>query len=98
MIEINLIYQRSRYNKRLLILETNNMSEKKFLQKVSKVCAITSFIIALISLLYFLIFGDELSEVLRASLGATIFFFFMVGIVLMTMANTNLPDFKIPKE
>lgn len=74
------------------------MSEKRILQKISKICAYLSFTVAIVSMIYFLIFGDELIEVLRASLGAIIFFFFMVGIVLMSMANANIPNLKIPKE
>jgi hypothetical protein len=37
--------------------------------------------------------GD--SKVIKASLGATTFFFFMIALVLNTIADTNVPSMKI---
>ena len=70
-------------------------AKKSLLQKISKVCGILSFIIAVIGMAFLLIIGNELGDVYKASAGATTFFFFMVGLVLTTMGNTNLPNLKI---
>jgi hypothetical protein len=39
--------------------------------------------------------SESNDEVFRAKIGATIFFFFMVSLVLSTIANTNLPNLKV---
>ena len=72
-------------------------SEKRLLQKISSVSGVISFIAAIVAAIIIVIAGSEASDVFRASLGATTFFFFMVGIVLTTMGNTNLPNLTIDK-
>jgi hypothetical protein len=71
-------------------------AKKGLLQKVSKVCGILCFITAVICGLI-LTFSGNNEEVFRASMGATTFFFFMVSLVLTTIANTNLPNLKVDK-
>lgn len=70
-------------------------AKKSFLQKISKISGIISFVIAIVGMLFILVIGSDLGDVYKASAGATTFFFFMVGLVLTTMGNTNLPDLKI---
>ena len=72
-------------------------NEKRLLQKISSVSGVICFIAAVVAAIIIVIAGSEASEVFRASLGATTFFFFMVGIVLTTMGNTNLPNLTIDK-
>ncbi|WNC72438.1 hypothetical protein RGQ13_00250 [Thalassotalea psychrophila] len=72
-------------------------NNKRFLQKVSTFCAITFFIIAVISAVLLVVNMDEASDVYKASVGAATFFFFMVGIVLHAIGATDIPDLKIGK-
>ncbi|WP_440875152.1 hypothetical protein [Thalassotalea sp. PLHSN55] len=66
--------------------------KKRFLQKVSSVCAKISFATAfVIGILLFTLSADA-SEVYRSSLGAGTFFFFMVGIVLHAIGSADLPN------
>ena len=67
---------------------------KRLLQKISSVCAKFSFVIAVVCSVILVINLEEATDVFRASMGATIFFFFMVGIVLSAIGNTNLPNLK----
>ncbi|WP_157470968.1 hypothetical protein [Colwellia sp. PAMC 20917] len=39
--------------------------------------------------------SESNDEVFRAKIGATTFFFFMVLLVLSTIADTNLPNLKV---
>ncbi|MFT5760328.1 MAG: ATP/ADP translocase [Alteromonadaceae bacterium] len=71
------------------------MPQKGLLQRISKVCGIISFIIAAISIIVLTLYTADASEVFRASVGATTFFFFMVGIVLVVIGDTDLPDLKV---
>jgi hypothetical protein len=71
------------------------MPKKGLLQRISKVCGIISFIIASIGFVVLAISAADASEVFRASVGATTFFFFMVGIVLVVIGDTDLPDLKV---
>lgn len=70
-------------------------AKKSLLQKISKVTGIISFVIAIVGMLFLIFIGSDLGDVYKASAGATTFFFFMVGLVLTTMGNTNLPDLKV---
>ena len=67
--------------------------KKPLLQRISAVCAIGSFVLALIAGIM-LFMADPSEEVYRASVGACTFFFFTVGIVLHAMGSANLPSFK----
>ena len=69
--------------------------KKSLLQKISKVIAIASFLIAVIGMLFLIIVGSDLGEVYKASAGATTFIFFAMGLVFKTMADTNLPILKV---
>lgn len=66
--------------------------KKRTLQKVSGVCSKICFVVAFFSSVYLIINLSEATEVFRASMGATAFFFFMVGIVTSAMASTDIPN------
>ena len=66
--------------------------KKRFLQKVSAVCAKVSFVVAAITGVWLFTYASDASEVYRSSLGAGTFFFFMVGIVLHAIGSANLPN------
>jgi hypothetical protein len=65
-------------------------------QKICGVIAILSFISAVVCLGVYGIYSEELSKVYVASLSASAFFFFSVGIVLQVIATTNLPKLSAP--
>lgn len=71
-------------------------TEKRKLQKISKFISYISIITA-IGCAIFLVTIDSEETVMRASIGATSFFFFMVGLVLHTIASSDLPDLTIKK-
>jgi len=71
------------------------MPKKGLLQRISKICGIISFIISAISMIVLTLYAADASEVFRASVGTTTFFFFMVGIVLVMIGSSNLPDLKV---
>ncbi|KGJ88137.1 hypothetical protein [Thalassotalea sp. ND16A] len=73
-------------------------TSKRFLQKISTFCAITSFILAAAAGGLLAINTAEASDVYKAAVGATTFFFFMVGIVLHAIGATDIPDLKIKTE
>jgi len=81
---------------RVIVLDKVIHRKKSILQKISKVIAITSFIIAGIGMLFIMIVGSDLGDVYKASAGATTFIFFAMGLVFKTMADTNLPILKVP--
>ncbi|MBA6349598.1 MULTISPECIES: hypothetical protein [unclassified Colwellia] len=69
-------------------------TKKGFLQKLAKVTGIICFMLAMV-FGGVLTFSENNDEVFRATIGATTFFFFMVSLVLSTIANTNLPNLKV---
>ncbi|TWX51126.1 hypothetical protein [Colwellia hornerae] len=69
-------------------------TKKGLLQKLAKVSGIICFILAIICG-GILTFSENSDEVFRATMAATTFFFFMVSLVLSTIANTNLPNLKV---
>ena len=71
---------------------------KRLLQKIASICAKVSFVAAVICGALLVINLEQASEVYRASMGATTFFFFMVGIVLSAMGNTDIPNLKPGEE
>ncbi|WNC68523.1 hypothetical protein RI845_18660 [Thalassotalea nanhaiensis] len=73
-------------------------NNKRFLQKVSTFCAKTCFVIAAIAGVILVLNSGEATEVYKATVGATTFFFFMVGIVLHAIGATDIPDLKIRKD
>jgi vacuolar-type H+-ATPase subunit I/STV1 len=72
---------------------------KGILQKVSLVSGYISFLLALVSgvALYLREGPVNNSDAISASLAATTFFFFCVGIVLIIMGKADIPSFKIDK-
>ena len=70
-------------------------TKKHFLQKVSGVIAIMSFVSCAICLFLLISASDNATDVYKASFAASTFFFFMVGMVLKLMATTNLPSIKL---
>ena len=70
-------------------------NKKHFLQKVAKVIGILCTIIAIGCGIYLVTLLDSEDKVLKGSIGATTFFFFMVGLVLNTISSTNLPNLKV---
>ncbi len=75
------------------------MKNRTVLQKVSFYSSILSLISAVICLVYLYLRVDDFGfeNPISASLMASSFFFVSVGLVLMVMAKTNLPNFKIDK-
>jgi hypothetical protein len=71
-------------------------TEKRKLQKFAKFISYLSIIIAIGCGIY-LVTIDAEDVVIRASFGATCFFFFMVGLVLHTIGTSDLPDLTIKK-
>lgn len=74
------------------------MNKKKgILQKVSLVSGYISFLLSLISgiALYLRDGAVNNNDAISASLAATTFFFFCVGIVLIIMGKADIPSFKI---
>ncbi|GLX76932.1 hypothetical protein tinsulaeT_02720 [Thalassotalea insulae] len=65
------------------------------LQKVAKIIAVISTLVAISCLIYATVFIDQQNDVMKASFGASAFFFFMIAIVLKVIADTNLPNLKI---
>lgn len=72
-------------------------TQQRLLQKISKIIAIMSLIAAICCGIYLAFFiGD--SKVIKASVGATTFFCFMVALVLNTIADSNLPNLTISND
>lgn len=70
-------------------------TKKHFLQKVSLVFSVLFFISAFVCAGFLFWAGDDATPVFKASFGASMFFCFMVGIVLHVMGSANLPNFKL---
>ena len=72
-------------------------SEKNSFQKVSFYSAIISFIASIACVIFLYLRVDEfgMENPISASLLASSFFFVSVGVVLMVIAKTNLPSFKV---
>ena len=72
------------------------MSDKKHvLQKVSLVFSVLFFVGAIVCAGFLLWAGSDASKVFKASFGASMFFCFMVSVVLHVMGSANLPSFKM---
>ena len=69
----------------------SNHNEKHFLQKLSSLIAILSFLSAIGCIGVLALYSDELTKVYLASFASSAFFFFSVGIVLKVISGTNLP-------
>jgi len=67
---------------------------KRLWQKITAIIAKISFAAAAIGVVLTLIYGGDVSEANKASMGATTFICFAIGIVLDVMGNTSIPDLK----
>jgi hypothetical protein len=68
------------------------MAVQKTLQKISVFFGRISFIGAVICLAWLFFTREGASEVYIGSMGASAFFLFSAGVVLMTMGKANLPN------
>jgi len=67
---------------------------KRLWQKITAIIAKISFAATAIGVVLTLIYGGDVSEANKASMGATTFICFAIGIVLDVMGNTSIPDLK----
>jgi hypothetical protein len=72
--------------------------QKHILQRFAKVIGVISIIIALICAGYLLTLTDSEDKVMKAFYGSISFFCFMMGLVLQSIGNANLPDLTVPKD
>jgi len=70
---------------------------KRKLQKLSLVISRLSTFVAIVFGIYLFTIIESENMVIKASIGATTFFFFMVGLVLNTIATSDLPNLKVDK-
>ncbi|WP_206485828.1 hypothetical protein [Thalassotalea sp. G2M2-11] len=70
-------------------------TKKRKLQKIAKVISYLSTVSAIGCGIFLYTIADGDDKVLKASMGATAFFFFTVGLVLHTIGSADLPDLKI---
>ncbi len=70
-------------------------TETRLLQKIAKIIAVISTLVAIACVLYVALYVEKEDVVMKASFGASAFFFFMVGLVLKVISDTNIPDLKI---
>ena len=68
------------------------MNKKNIFQKVSVFFGITSFIGSFVCLIWLFVTKEGASEVYVASMGASAFFCFASGVVLMTIGKANIPN------
>lgn len=71
---------------------------KQFLQKASSVSGLIFFIAAIVFTVLLVAAGDDASRVYKASVGASMFFCLMVGIVLRVMGTADLPKLSFSKD
>ena len=71
---------------------------KRKLQKIAKVISYISTVTAIACALYLVLMVDGDDMVLKSSIGASAFFFFMVGLVLHTIGSSDLPDLSVKDE
>jgi ABC-type multidrug transport system fused ATPase/permease subunit len=77
---------------KLLLSHPLTLNNKKhFLQKIAKVIAMVSLVIAVLAGGY-LVTIEENDKVLKASVGAIAFFCFTLGLVLKAISAANLPN------
>lgn len=72
--------------------------KKHILQRFAKVIGVISIIIALVCAGYLLTLTDSEDKVMKAFYGSISFFCFMMGLVLQSIGNANLPDLTVPKD
>lgn len=67
---------------------------KRLWQKIISIIAKLSFVSAAIGILLTLIYGGDVNEANRASMGAITFISFAIGVVLHVMGSTSIPSLK----
>jgi len=67
---------------------------KRLWQKITAIIAKLSFACAAIGVVVTLIYGGDVSEANKASMGAITFISFAIGVVLQVMASTSIPCLK----
>ena len=67
---------------------------KRLWQKIIAIIAKLSFASAAIGVVLTLIYAGDVSEANKASMGATTFICFAIGVVLDVMGNTSIPSLK----
>jgi len=72
---------------------------KGLLQKVSLVSGYISFVLAVVTIITLYLRDGAVNgnDAISASLAASTFFFFCVGIVLIIMGKADIPSFKFDK-
>lgn len=71
---------------------------KHILQRTAKVVAIISIISAFISGIYLITIMEGDDKIMQSFYGAISFFCFMMGLVLQSIGNANLPDLTVPTD
>ena len=71
---------------------------KHVLQRMAKIVGITSIVVALICAGYLLTLTDTEDKVMKAFYGSISFFCFMMGLVLQSIGDADLPDLTVPKD
>lgn len=82
-------------------MSEENLTQRKnkhILQRISKVVGVFSIIVALLCAGYLVTLVDSEDKVMKAFYGSISFFCFMVGLVLQSIGNANLPDLTVPKD
>lgn len=71
---------------------------RHLLQKIAKITAIISILVAIVMGGYLLTLNDSEDKVLKAFFGSVSFFCFMAGLVLHSIGSANLPDLSVPSD
>lgn len=82
-------------------MSEENLTQRKnkhILQRIAKVVGVFSIIVALLCAGYLVTLVDSEDKVMKAFYGSISFFCFMVGLVLQSIGNANLPDLTVPKD
>ncbi|MBL4900491.1 MAG: hypothetical protein JKX76_12805 [Colwellia sp.] len=67
---------------------------KRLWQKITTIIAKLSFASAAIGVVLTLIYGGDVNEANKASMGAITFISFAIGVVLHVMGSTSIPSLK----
>lgn len=75
-------------------MEAPKHHPKRLWQKIITIIAKLSFVGAVIGVVLTLIYGGDVSEANKASMGAITFISFAIGIVLHAIGSTSIPNLK----
>jgi len=78
-------------------VEKVEKTEKRLLQKIAGIIGYICTFTAIILAIYLATIYNTDDLVHKSAIGATTFFFFMVGLVLNVLATTNIPNLKVNK-